>query len=104
MSKYVNKNEVDELIETAVKFIQRYPGTIDINQVLEEVVKDIRELPTVEIPESKTGGNIGKEGKWLINCDGYYPYCSLCGEEPERNNEHQLPTYCPSCGAKNILE
>ena len=104
MSKLVDKNKVDDLIETAVKFIQRYPGTIDINQVLDEVIKDIKELPTVEIPESKTGGNIGKEGKWIINCDGYYPYCSLCGEEPNIKHSEELPPYCPYCGARNKLE
>lgn len=104
MSKLVDKNSVDDLIETAVKFIQRYPGTIDINQVLEEVVKDIKELPTIEVSEADTGGNIGKEGKWLINSDGYYPYCSLCGNEPTIKDYKDLPKYCPDCGARNKLK
>lgn len=38
-----------------------------------------------------------KYGKWLINCDGYYPYCSECGEEPVRN---RMSNYCPNCGAR----
>lgn len=37
-----------------------------------------------------------KCGTWLINPDGYYPYCSECGEEP---TEKHLPHFCPNCGA-----
>lgn len=35
-------------------------------------------------------------GKWEINTDGYYPYCSVCGEEPEHG---KMSNYCPHCGA-----
>lgn len=37
----------------------------------------------------------GKHGKWLINCDGYYPYCSRCGHEPVK-----MTKYCGECGAE----
>ena len=37
----------------------------------------------------------GKQGRWLINCDGYYPYCSRCGFEPEK-----MTKYCGECGAE----
>lgn len=40
-------------------------------------------------------------GKWLINCDGYYPYCSVCQSEPESRN---MTKYCPNCGAKMDLK
>lgn len=33
-------------------------------------------------------------GKWLINSDGYYPYCSQCKYE-----QKQKTRYCPNCGA-----
>ena len=36
-------------------------------------------------------------GKWLINSDGYYPYCSECKEEPKSGI---MTHYCPNCGAK----
>ena len=36
-------------------------------------------------------------GKWEINSDGYYPYCSVCGEEPENG---KMTNYCPNCGAR----
>ena len=38
-----------------------------------------------------------KHGKWKINSDGYYPYCSECNNEPENG---KLTKYCPNCGAK----
>ena len=38
-----------------------------------------------------------RHGKWLINSDGYYPYCSECKEEPRSG---ELTNYCPNCGAK----
>ena len=31
---------------------------------------------------------------WIINPDGYYPYCSNCGKEPDDIAEN-----CPNCGA-----
>ena len=36
-------------------------------------------------------------GEWLINSDGYYPYCSECKEEPKSGI---MTHYCPNCGAK----
>ena len=38
-----------------------------------------------------------KHGRWLISCDGYYPYCSECREEPENG---KMTKYCGNCGAK----
>ena len=37
-----------------------------------------------------------KRGQWLINCDGYYPYCSECKTEPISGI---MTDYCPTCGA-----
>ena len=37
---------------------------------------------------------------WDIDCDGYYPYCTNCGEEPyEYLRKHRgiLPHICPNC-------
>ena len=38
-----------------------------------------------------------KQAEWLINSDGYYPYCSACMAEPE---DGKMTDFCPSCGAK----
>ena len=37
-----------------------------------------------------------KHGYWEINCDGYYPYCTVCGYEPNRD---KLTEICPQCGS-----
>ena len=37
-----------------------------------------------------------KSGQWLINSDGYFPYCSVCYNEPENG---KMTNYCPECGA-----
>lgn len=37
-----------------------------------------------------------KQGHWLINSDGYYPYCSECRKEPKSGD---MTDFCPSCGA-----
>ena len=37
------------------------------------------------------------QGKWEINCDGYYPYCSICKAEPKNG---VMSDYCPNCGAR----
>jgi transcriptional regulator with XRE-family HTH domain len=46
-------------------------------------------------------GKEEKHAKWLINCDGYYPYCSNCKTEPP---SRIMTKYCPNCGARMDLE
>lgn len=38
-----------------------------------------------------------RHGQWLINPDGYYPYCSECYYEPKGG---EMTKFCPDCGAK----
>lgn len=49
---------------------------------------DVRALPPAQ-PEPK-------KGKWIINSDGYYPYCSECRKEPKNGD---MTDFCPNCGA-----
>ena len=37
-----------------------------------------------------------KAGQWLINPDGYYPYCSVCHNAQVNG---RMTNYCPECGA-----
>lgn len=55
----------------------------------DEVYNAMSDLPSIQ-PEQKTG-------RWLINSDGYYPYCSICKNEPQGRI---MTDYCPNCGAK----
>ena len=59
----------------------------DITCILEGVPTANLEAPTVT--ERKTG-------RWYINSDGYYPYCSECKNEPKSG---LMTDFCPSCGA-----
>ena len=52
--------------------------------------KCIKEAPAADVEPVR-------HGKWLINSDGYYPYCSECKEEPKSGI---MTHYCPNCGAK----
>lgn len=51
----------------------------------------------IDIVQKWSDENSGPLARWEINSDGYYPYCSDCGFEPER-----ISLYCPNCGKKMI--
>ena len=36
------------------------------------------------------------DAHWIINPDGYYPYCSNCKQEPVSRT---MTDFCPNCGA-----
>lgn len=68
---------------------------LKINNLLNEMTDN----PSVRQADSslKDGADGGVvKGKWLINPDGYYPYCSKCKEEPEGR---KMTKFCPECGA-----
>ena len=64
---------------------------LDSERIIHEsdVIEAISMLSSVT-PEPRTG-------RWLINSDGYYPYCSECKAEPKSG---KMTNFCPSCGAK----
>ena len=39
---------------------------------------------------------VKKYGHWEVSFDGYYPYCSECGYEPDRDESKDV---CSKCGA-----
>ena len=47
--------------------------------------------------QCKNGQCSQKHGQWLINPDGWYPYCSECHYEPKNG---ELTKFCPDCGAR----
>lgn len=50
-----------------------------------------------KINSTKTNDTKNKKiGKWKINSDGYYPYCSICKKEPKNRIITEI---CPYCGA-----
>lgn len=67
--------------------MQKWDGGCWIRYKLFEKIVDI--MPSVQSSEQKTA-------QWLINSDGYYPYCSECMKEPPK----YMTAFCPNCGAK----
>jgi hypothetical protein len=57
------------------------------NYVISKLIEVIDAVPTIDPI---------KHGKWIINSDGFYPYCSECGFRPER----YMTRYCPGCGRR----
>lgn len=56
---------------------------------ISDIYRSIVETPTADVVEVR-------RGKWLINADGYHPYCSECKLEPQG---HIMTDFCPNCGA-----
>ncbi len=54
------------------------------------VVSALEEAPAADVAEVR-------HGRWIICCDGYYPYCSECRNEPQGR---EMTNYCPNCGAR----
>ena len=50
----------------------------------------------------KNDVTIQEGSTWIINPDGYYPYCKECGYEPEppRFHKDNRTPFCPNCGRK----
>lgn len=87
----------DDLIsrQAAIEFIKdhsypvRYDETsIEQGMTLTGIEQALNEVPTIQSQQ--------KTGRWLINSDGYYPYCSICKNEPQGRI---MTDYCPNCGA-----
>lgn len=55
--------------------------------VVEDVVESVPAIDAAEVIYAE----------WIINSDGYYPYCSNCKNEPDYGI---MSYYCPMCGAK----
>lgn len=36
-----------------------------------------------------------QEARWQVSSDGYYPYCPICGAQPDKKTK-----FCAECGAK----
>ena len=84
----LNSIKTDGLIDrkTVIDFLS---GIANLDpKVKGSLVMYIMSLPDMQ-PERKTG-------KWLINSDGYYPYCSECRKQPKSG---EMTDFCPSCGA-----
>ena len=86
--------EQNALLENNLIYEIRQTYHIDINK--EELIRALqydREQYEKGYQDGKV--DMRKKGRWLINSDGYYPYCSQCKYEPK-----EMTRYCPNCGAE----
>ena len=63
-----------------------------LNEVCKSFQSHISKITKPYVSYSYTG----KRPHWIICDEGYYPYCSNCGAEPEGR---VMTKYCPNCGA-----
>jgi ligand-binding sensor protein len=64
-------------------------------------LKLLKEIEDVQKAKTVKEVDFVQHGRWLINPDGYYPYCSVCKEEPDSG---KMTKHCPNCGAKMDLK
>ena len=88
----IDGDALEELFREVIGGIAKKP---EMNGNLEHMVRAsamviemIQDAPTIE-PQRK-------KGEWIINSDGYYPYCSECRKEPKSGD---MTDFCPNCGA-----
>ena len=94
----------NQLLEEMVKkeedqFMCEVRQTIGYNIDKSELIKALnydRDQYERGYQDGKSCAMKRKAGQWLINSDGYYPYCSICKNEPQGRI---MTDYCPNCGA-----
>lgn len=88
--------DADELLErlrnAEAFYTHETAGDFDTGRALGlgEAREKVAEQPTIEAEPVK-------HGRWNINPDGYYPYCSECKEEPKSG---KMTRFCQNCGAR----
>lgn len=86
MDDLISRQTVLEALE---KFEKQCWEDMCFRPLMSDARAIIKSLPSVE-PKQMTG-------QWIINSDGYYPYCSICKNETQGRI---MTDYCPNCGAK----
>lgn len=91
------KKEEDQLM---CKVRQTIGYNIDKSELIKALNYD-RDQYDKGYQDGKLAAMKKRIGQWIINSDGYYPYCSylycsICHNEPENGKR---TNYCPECGA-----
>jgi len=84
VSRRILLNDLKELITAW----EEYPVMTEQIKGVEIAIGYVKTIPSVT-PKPRTG-------KWIINSDGYYPYCSECKSEPKSG---EMTDFCPNYGA-----
>ena len=92
-SKHMTQRELADKIGVKQSVVSKYEKNLASISV--EKLNDIANIFGVDI--CYFFGKEEKHAKWNISCDGYYPYCSNCKEEPQGR---EMTRWCPNCGAR----
>lgn len=89
----INIRHIEDVMNSTIYLDVVNPDCDEQDHIFcEESYKDIK----AKIAEA-VGEDTKVFAKWEICCDGYYPYCSNCKNEPKSK---EMTDYCPNCGAK----
>lgn len=89
--KFIDAKDTLKAFKESVREMESdiyYPSSLGIPE--EDIEDIINDIPAADVQEVR-------HGKWEIDCNGYYPYCSNCKEEPDSG---VMSDYCPNCGAR----
>ena len=84
MAEYIEREAFIKILKETKNDCEHYPNKV----VCDFAIRMVNLMPPADVQE------VG-HGKWIINSDGYYPYCSECKQEPKG-----LSKFCHNCGAK----
>ena len=82
--------------EYLVRFLVQNTSFETAAYILQTILNQIQKDRVTIQQEQIKQRNAELEGMWIIDPDGYYPVCSLCGEEPPEGRH----ITCPNCGAR----
>ena len=88
-TKKAKAEAVKELVERLVE------GRPEDNPVVIAIRCELKEMVGESTTEDSSVTQETRKSKWEIDCDGYYPYCPNCGEEPPSG---KMTNFCPKCG------
>ena len=87
-------NEQNKQLQNALMYEIRTNYQIDVDK--DELIRALQyDREQYEKGYQDGKADMQKKGRWLINSDGYYPYCSQCKYEPK-----EMTRYCPNCGVE----
>ena len=89
MDEYIKRENVLAKIDEFVKQNIAHGFPVDVFDI-EMMKKMVEKLPAADVAQVV-------HSKWEICCDGYYPYCKRCRNEPQGR---VMTKFCPNCGAK----
>ena len=89
MAEYIKRENVLAEIDEFVKQNIAHGFPVDVFDI-EMMKKMVEKLPAADVAPVV-------HSKWEICCDGYYPYCKRCRNEPQGR---VMTQFCPNCGAK----